>query len=150
MMRLSEYIEKELVLPDLASTGKTEVLHELTEALAAHHPGLDAGLALAVLLDREGLGTTGIGEGVAIPHGKLASLEHIILCIGRSRKGVDFESLDFKPCSIFFLVLAPEQMTGIHLRILAHISRLLKDDHFRKDFFEAKDRDALFALLQGY
>jgi len=150
MMRLGEYIDRELVLPSLASTGKAEVLRELTEALAAHHPNVDAGLALAVLLDREGLGTTGIGEGVAIPHGKLASLERIILCVGRSQKGVDFEALDFKPCTIFFLVLAPEQMTGIHLRILAHISRLLKDEHFRKDFYDAKDRDALFALLQGY
>lgn len=149
-MRLEEYIDKELVLPDLSATSKAEVLRELTEALAARHPGVDAGRALAVLLDREGLGTTGIGEGVAIPHGKLASLERIILCVGRSRRGVDFDALDFKPCTIFFLVLAPEQMTGVHLRILAHISRLLKDDSFRKEFFEADDRDALFALLQSF
>lgn len=149
-MHLGEFIDKELVFPALVATGKAEVLRELTEALAARHAGVDAAQSLAVLLDREGLGTTGIGEGVAIPHGKLACLERIIICVGRSLKGVDFDALDFKPCNIFFLVLAPEQMTGIHLRILAHISRLLKDEHFRRDFFDAKDRDALFALLQGY
>ena len=149
-MRLDEYLDPELVLPDLAATSKTEVLRELTGALAARHPGVDAAHALAVLMDREGLGTTGIGEGVAIPHGKLANLDRIFLCVGRSLKGVDFDALDFKPCTIFFLVLAPEQMTGVHLRILAHISRVLKDESFRRDFFDARDREALFTLLQSF
>lgn len=149
-MRLEEYIDRDLVLPELASTTKPEVLRELTAAIAARHPGVNADQALSVLLDREALGTTGIGEGVAIPHGKLPDLEKIIVLVARSKMGVDFEALDFKPCFIFFLVLAPEQMTGIHLRILAHISRLIKDDSFRKDFFDAPDQDALFKLLQSY
>lgn len=149
-MRLDEYIDRELVLPELAATTKTQVLREMTEAIATRHTELDAERALSVLLDREGLGTTGIGDGVAIPHGKLPDLRSIILLVGRSRTGVDFEALDFKPCTIFFLVLAPEQMTGIHLRILAHISRLIKDESFRKEFFEAADRDALLTLLKAY
>ncbi|MDP2848006.1 MAG: PTS sugar transporter subunit IIA [Humidesulfovibrio sp.] len=149
-MRLDEYLDPGLVLPTLKSTTKSEVLREMTGAIAVRHPHLDADLALSVLLDREGLGTTGIGDGVAIPHGKLPALSSIIVLVGRSLHGVDFESLDFKPCNIFFLVLAPEQMTGIHLRILAHISRLIKDDSFRKDFFEAADSDALYRLLQSY
>jgi len=149
-MRLDEYLDRDLVLPELSASTKPDVLREMTAAIAARHPHLDAGLALAVLLDREGLGTTGIGDGVAIPHGKLPALANIIVLVGRSKQGVDFEALDFKPCSIFFLVLAPEQMTGIHLRILAHISRLIKDDSFRKEFFEAEDRDALYRLLQSY
>jgi PTS system nitrogen regulatory IIA component len=149
-MRLEEYLDRDLVLPELASTTKPEALREMTAAISARHPHLDAGLALSVLLDREALGTTGIGDAVAIPHGKLAGLENIIVLVARSKMGVDFEALDFKPCTIFFLVLAPEQMTGIHLRILAHISRLIKDDSFRKDFHEAKDRDALHQLLLSY
>jgi len=149
-MRLDEYLDRELVLPELVSSTKSEVLREMTGAIAARHPHLDAELALAVLLDREGLGTTGIGDAVAIPHGKLPGLESIIVLVARSKMGVDFEALDFKPCSIFFLVLAPEQMTGIHLRILAHISRLIKDDSFRKDFYDAKDQDALYKLLLSY
>jgi PTS system nitrogen regulatory IIA component len=149
-MRLSDYIDRELVLPDLAATDKAGVLREMTAAMAARHADLDAGRALAVLLDREGLGTTGIGDGVAIPHGKLAELDRILLCVGRSTRGLDFEALDYKPCHMFFLVLAPEQMTGIHLRILAHISRLIKDESFRKDFFDAPDQAALFALLESF
>lgn len=149
-MRLDEYLDRELVLPDLQAVAKSLALREMTGAVSVRHPHLDADHALAVLLDREGLGTTGIGDGVAIPHGKLAELSSIVVLVARSRKGVDFDSLDFKPCTIFFLVLAPEQMTGIHLRILAHISRLIKDESFRKEFFEAPDREALFKLLQSY
>ena len=108
-------------------------------------------MALSVLLDREGLGTTGIGDGVAIPHGKLPALSSIIVLVGRSRQGVDFEALDFKPCTLFFLVPRPgadDRDSPAHF--LAHISRLIKDDSFRKEFFEAADRDALFKLLQAY
>ena len=148
-MQLSEYLTRELVLPDLKATAKAAVLEEMTAALAAQNPALDAERALAVLLDRESLGTTGIGDGVAIPHGKLPNLERIVLCVGRSKAGVDFSALDYKPCTTFFLVLAPEQVTGMHLRILAHISRLLKDESFRRDFAEARDGDALFRLLQA-
>lgn len=146
-MLLGEYIDKSLVLPDLRATDKTAVLREMTAALEAALPTVDAEAALAVLLDREGLGTTGIGDGIAIPHGKIGGLDHIVLCIGRSLHGVDFESLDYKPCTMFFLVLAPEQVAGMHLRILAQISRQLKDESFRRDFLEAPDRDALYALL---
>jgi PTS system nitrogen regulatory IIA component len=149
-MRLDEYLDRDLVLPNLQATTKSEVLREMTRAIASRHPQIDADQALSVLLDREGLGTTGIGDGVAIPHGKLPVLPSIILLVGRSLHGVDFEALDFKPCNIFFLVLAPEQMTGIHLRILAHISRLIKDESFRRDFFEADGSDALLRLLQSY
>ncbi len=149
-MRLEEYLDPDLVLPELASTTKPEVLRELTVAIAAKHPEVNADEALSVLLDREALGSPGIGDGVAIPHGKLSDLEKIIVLVARSKIGVDFEALDFKPCFIFFLVLAPEQMTGIHLRILAHISRLIKDDSFHKDFFDAPDREALFKLLLSY
>jgi len=148
-MRLGEYLHRELVLPDLQATTKAAVLSEMTAALAAFDPTVDADTALGVLLEREGLGTTGIGDGVAIPHGKMAQLDHILVCVGRSIGGVDFAALDYKPCTIFFLVLAPEQVTGMHLRILAHISRLLKDESFRRDFEEAVSRDALYEILQA-
>ena len=146
-MKLEEYLQEDFVLPDLTSSGKTEVLAELIEPLGRRFPGFDLSRAHQVLIDRERLGTTGIGDGVAIPHGKLDDLEEIILVVGRSKEGLDFEALDFKPCRIFFLVLAPEQVAGMHLRILAHISRLLKDDSFRKAFMEAPDRETLWSLL---
>ena len=148
-MKLGDFLDKELVLPELAAGTKKSVLAELVAAVGVKVPGLDADAALNVLMEREGLGTTGIGDGVAIPHGKMDSLEDIVLVVGRSSKGVDFEALDFKPCHVFFLVLAPEQVAGMHLRILAGISRLLKDENFRSSFISAADKDELWRLLAG-
>jgi len=146
-MKLSDFLDRDLVLPELAARTKTEVLSELVAALGRKLPDLDEEKTLQVLLEREHLGTTGIGEGVAIPHGKMEDLQEIILVVGRSKRGVDFDALDFKPCTIFFLVLAPEQVAGTHLRILATISRLLRDESFRRSFHAAADRDELWRLL---
>lgn len=148
-MRLREYLDKDLILPELVSTGKQDVLGELVAPLSQKLTGFDAGLAASVLMERESLGTTGIGEGVAIPHGKLAGLEEIELIVGRSKAGVEYDALDFLPCTIFFLVLAPERTAGTHLRILAQISRLLKDLEFRRQFMDADGRDGLWRLLSG-
>ncbi|THB72081.1 MAG: PTS sugar transporter subunit IIA [Desulfovibrio sp.] len=146
-MKLGEYLKEDFVLAGLETTAKADVLAELVAPVGRLVSGFDAEKALAVLTERERLGTTGIGDGVAIPHGKLEGLDEIILVVGRSSQGVDFEALDFKPCFIFFLVLAPEQVAGMHLRILAHISRLLKDEGFRKTFMEAPDKETLWNLL---
>jgi len=147
-MKLGEYLEKDLVLPALTSDSKSGVLMELMSAVGKANPEMDTDQAVRVLLDRERLGTTGIGDSIAIPHGKLENLEKVIVVVGRSPEGVDFQALDHKPCSIFFLVLAPEQVAGMHLRLLAQISRVLKDEAFRKRFMDAVDRDELWALLQ--
>lgn len=146
-MKLGDFLKKEFVFPELEAKTKNAALTELVKGLGVNLPDLDAAAALKVLVERENLGTTGIGDGVAIPHGKMDSLKHIVLAVGRSSRGVDFDSLDFKPCNIFFLVLAPEQVAGMHLRILAHISRLLKDEEFRKAFMGAAGRDELWSLL---
>lgn len=146
-MRLSEYLHADLILPGLSAGTKKEVLAELVQAVVRRHPEVDAAVALQVLQDREALGTTGIGDGVAIPHGKLASLGEIVVAAGRSVPGVNFEALDMKPCHLFFLVLAPEQVAGMHLRILAHISRLLKEPQFRRAMLEAPDGAAFAALM---
>jgi len=148
-MKLGDYVEKELVLPELTSDGKSEVLKELIAPVGEKYPEMDTDLAVRVLLDREKLGTTGIGDGIAIPHGKLENLDKVIVVVGRSSKGVDFESLDHKKCTVFFLVLAPENVAGMHLRVLAHISRTLKDSAFRKEFLNADGFDALWNLLKG-
>lgn len=147
-MNLGDYLVKDLVLPELTSGNKPEVLKELIAPLGEVYPEMDTDLAVRVLLDRETLGTTGIGDGIAIPHGKLEDLDKVIVVVGRSVSGVDFEALDHRPCTIFFLVLAPEQVAGMHLRILAQISRVLKDAAFRKQFMDADNLDALWTLLQ--
>jgi PTS system nitrogen regulatory IIA component len=146
-MRLEDYLQPEFVIGELASETKSEVLAELVAPIAAKEPGFDAKGALRVLLERENLGTTGIGDGVAIPHGKMESLERIVIVVGRSLKGVAFDALDFKPCRVFFLVLAPEHVAGLHLRILAHISRLLSDESFRHAFMSAENDAALWKVL---
>lgn len=146
-MRLEEYLQPQFVLGSLRAATKSEVLTELVAPLASNVPGFNAKDALRVLLERESLGTTGIGDGVAIPHGKMESLEKIVIVVGRSLSGVDFEALDLKPCNVFFLVLAPEHVAGLHLRILAHISRLLSDESFRNAFMNAENNDALWKVL---
>ena len=149
-MRLADYLRQEFVLDDLKAQNKEDVLAELVAPLSFHWPELDLVKAKRVLLDRENLGTTGIGDGVAIPHGKLVALGEIVIVVGRSLGGVDFEALDHKPCRIFFLVLAPEHVAGQHLRILAQISRLLSDESFRRGFLEASDGQSLWELLSSH
>ena len=147
-MKLGDYLVEDFVLPKLTSDSKSGVLMELLSPVGKANPEMDTDQAVRVLLDRESLGTTGIGDSIAIPHGKLENLEKVIVVVGRHLEGVDYEALDHKPCSIFFLVLAPEQVAGMHLRILAQISRVLKDEEFRSRFMEAVDKDELWKLLQ--
>lgn len=146
-MKLGDYLAPSAVLADLGATTKAEVLAEMVAPLAAVHPELDPETAGRVLMERERLGTTGIGDGIAIPHGKLSGLQDIVLAVGRSATGVSFDSLDNEPCRIFFLVLAPADAAGQHLRLLAHISRLLKSQDFRAALLAASDHDALWRLL---
>ncbi|GAB6113449.1 PTS sugar transporter subunit IIA [Desulfomicrobium escambiense] len=148
-MKLAEYLDKDLIIPDLSARTKKEVLAELVSSLPAKFPGVDANRVAQVLMDRELLGTTGIGDGIAIPHGKLDSLGQVMVIVGRSREGVDFASLDHKPATIFFTVLAPSNVVGLHLKILATISRLLKDTGFRQAFSDAADGESLWRLLQS-
>lgn len=146
-MILRDFLSKDLLLPELQARNKAEVLAEMVAVLAQNLPNMDAEAAFRVLTDRESLGSTGIGDGVAIPHGKLEGLERIVLVVGRSVEGVDFDALDRKPCHIFFMVLAPEQVAGMHLRILASITRLLKDESFRKAFLTAEDKELFWDAL---
>jgi PTS system nitrogen regulatory IIA component len=148
-MKLAEYLEKDLIISELSARTKKEVLAELVSPLSAKFPGIDLKKVVQVLLDRETLGTTGIGDGIAIPHGKLENIDQVMVIVGRSSEGVDFASLDHKPASIFFTVLAPSSVVGLHLKILATISRLLKDTAFRQAFAESADREDLWRLLQS-
>ncbi len=147
-MQLADYLDPQFVVPELHSENKQDVLYELLVPLNQKFPTLDLGKAHRILLERERLGSTGIGDGVAIPHGKMEELEDIIVVVGRSIKGIDFEAIDKKPCHIFFLVFAPEDVAGLHLRILAHISRLLKDQEFRDNFMETNGHEGLWNLLK--
>jgi PTS system nitrogen regulatory IIA component len=99
-------------------------------------------------LERERLGSTGIGGGIAIPHGKLGALKSLLMAFGRSRKGVEFDAMDGKPTHLFFLLLAPEDSTGAHLKMLARISRSLKNSVFRERLMTAADGRELYMVIQ--
>lgn len=136
-MQIIELLNEQLILPDLAGTTKQQVMEELVEHLATVQPGINAGELLKALLEREKLGSTGIGNGIAIPHGKLAGLSDIILVFARSTAGVPFEAIDGKPIHLIFLLVAPANSTGGHLKALARLSRLLKNASFRKTLLTA-------------
>jgi PTS system nitrogen regulatory IIA component len=136
------------ILPDLASRTKKSVLEELCSPALIMAPGLCLPLLINVLQERERLGSTGIGDGVAIPHGKLAALEQLILVFGRSRDGIDFDSLDGRPAHLFFLVLAPGNSAGMHLKALARISRLLKSQSVRSELMQALDAKQILKIIK--
>lgn len=146
-MKISDLLNPAAIVPDLKASNKNGALTELTDALKEVESGIDRDEVISVLLERERLGSTGIGEGVAIPHGKLKKIDQLLLSFGRSREGVDFDSMDGKPAHLFFLLVAPEDSVGIHLKTLARISKLLKNAEVRNKLLEAEDRDALYRII---
>ena len=137
-MKILEFIDEKRIIPELTSTKKVDVIKELIASIATYEKKIDKEELLKVLLEREELGSTGIGDGIAIPHGKFKKINKIIAAFGRSFNGVDFKSMDGKMAHLFFLLVAPENSAGIHLKALARISRFLKDSSFRKKLMEAK------------
>jgi PTS system nitrogen regulatory IIA component len=147
-MKIEDILEADLVLPDLAARTKSEVLEEMASAVAARHPELQRERLVHALEERERLNSTALGEGVAIPHGKLPGIPRVFAAFARSRAGVDFQALDGKPTHLFFLLVAPEESAGAHLKALARISRLLKDRGFRERLLAAPDAAALWATIR--
>lgn len=135
-MNLGDVLREACVLVDLKGETKEQVLRELVSALKEEHLVQDEEEAVRVILERESLGSTGIGDGVAIPHGKMKGLSSMLCAFGRSVKGVSFDAVDRQPVHIFFLLLAPEETAGLHLKMLSRISRILRDAPFRKRLME--------------
>jgi PTS system nitrogen regulatory IIA component len=146
-MKIAEFLREDSILPDLIAADKPAALAELCAPLARAHPGLSAGRLTEVLLEREKLGSTGVGEGVAIPHGKLPGVPGLIAAFGRSPKGIEFDAIDKRPAQLFFVLFAPENSAGIHLKALARISRLFKSATFRRSILDAKDGAAVYKLI---
>ena len=147
-MKVTEILAPEMILPDLKGNTKEQVLKELAQGLAAKYPDIRLEDLTAVLSERERLGSTAIGDGIAIPHGKLRGANKIIGAFGRHREGVDFESLDGNPTHLFFVLVAPEDSASLHLKALARVSRLLKDDGFRARLLEGVDSGEIFRLIK--
>jgi PTS system nitrogen regulatory IIA component len=146
-MRLDQILKINFINDKLLARDKNEALCELAKTITQGDLKIDASHIVDVLQQREKLGSTGIGEGVAIPHGKIAALEELVVAFGRSKEGIAFDSMDGKPVHLFFLLLAPENSAGQHLKVLAKISKMLKAGNFRKKLMDAKDKSDLYRII---
>jgi nitrogen PTS system EIIA component len=146
MMDLSDLIAPHGVIPSLKASNKKQALQELA-AKAAKITGIDAHEIFNTLLQRERLGSTGVGNGIAIPHGKINALGHIVGLFARLEEPIDFEAIDEEPVDLVFLLLAPENAGADHLKALARISRLMREPTAVEKLRASRDKDALYAVL---
>ncbi|HUI68619.1 MAG TPA: fructose PTS transporter subunit IIA [Nitrospirota bacterium] len=144
---IGDLLQDDLVIEEIKATDKIGVIREFAGILQATGKVIDAEALVRVLLERESLGSTGIGDGVAIPHGKLSFISNMVVAFGRSSRGVDFQSLDAKPVYLFFLLVTPDSKPGDHLKALARISRILKNPVLRENLKRTSDRQELKRLI---
>jgi nitrogen PTS system EIIA component len=149
-MKLLDFVVREAILVDLQATGKEEAIREMVGSL--HRAGRladnDVESVIRAILGREELGSTGIGQGVAVPHTRHPTLQRLIGTVALSRRGVDFAALDGEPVDIFFLLVSPQNQPGDHLRALENISRHLKDERFVSFLRQAQTRENVIEVLE--
>ena len=147
-MKITDFLNEKAVSADLKASTKDEVVRELVDILAKAEGIKNREALVKVLLSREALGSTGIGQGVGIPHGKTDSVKKLVAAFGICHQGVNFDALDGEPVYIFFLLVAPEDSAGPHLKALARISRLLKDKFFRESLKALSDEKTILKLIR--
>ena len=136
-MTLLEILSSETTIVGLKGNSKEEIIEELVDCLDASNAISDRDKVLQAVVEREKIMSTGIGDGIAIPHGKSDAVQRLVAALGTHRHGVDFEALDGEPAFVFFLLVSPANVSGPHIKALARISRLLKNDEFKKSLIEA-------------
>ena len=148
-MKIMEFLSQKAVIPEVQSNKKEDVINELVDALtnSGEVDKKDRARIIEALMGRESLGSTAIGQGIAIPHAKTDCVTKLTAAFGLSKKGVDFDSLDGEPAHIFFLLLAPLDSAGPHLKALARISRLLKDKYFRDSLRSSGDIKSVIDII---
>lgn len=146
-MKVVDFLQPDCVIPEIQGTNKAEVLPWMTAFLARHQAGIDSAVLYRVIEERESLGSTAIGDGIAIPHGKLENLDRLVGVLGRSVAGMAFDSIDGKPTHIVFMLVAPADAAGVHLKALARLSKLFRDSTFRQRLIEAADGDAMYRAI---
>lgn len=148
-MKLTDFLISEAVEPNLKSNTKNDAIKELVMLLKKAGAIPDADSIASIVLEREELGTTGIGEGIAVPHGKSNIIDKLVAAFGRSEKGINFESIDNQPVKLIFLLVAPANSAGPHLMALARISRLLKNQSFRSGLINAKSKEEILKICEA-
>ena len=146
-MKISELLKEDCIIENLAAKDKEGALKEVSLFLEQREIIRDHDQLFQSLLEREKLGSTGIGDNMAIPHAKFESIEEIVTVFARSQEGIDFQSLDRKPVHFIFLLLAPPASTGLHLKALAKIARLFKNQSLRENILNAEDANTIHSLL---
>lgn len=147
-MSIRTLLTEDVIVPDMTARDKKAALSELCDRLADQRAELDRSRMLSVLLDRERLGSTGIGQGVAIPHGKLAEIDGLIAGFGRSKAGVDFASMDEQPAHLFFVLFAPVAAARMHIDALSRVSRILQDPKVRAALMEAQGPAEILSVIE--
>ena len=148
-MKIEEILKKESVISDLLGDSKVKVIKEMTQCLKQNNFIKNDQDLFETLMEREKLGSTGIGENVAIPHGKSDEVTQIITVLARSKNGVEFESLDQKPVHFVCMVIAPAHSTGQHLKVLARVSRIFKNQGIREEILKAENSDTIYSILMN-
>ena len=146
-MLLGKFIQPALVWSDLQANTKLELIKEISEKIAQNQDLIAKDEIFQALAKREQLGSTGIEDGVAIPHAKIKRLNKTIIAFARKKNGLDFQAHDGKPSQLFFILLAPEKTTTIHLKLLARLSRLLKNNNFRNQLLKAANSSAIYEAI---
>ncbi len=147
-MKITELLDKKGIKVGIQATEKEPCLEELVDVLVEVKDIGDKKSIVTALVERENLGSTGIGQGIAIPHGKTDRVKELVAVLGISQKGVNFEALDGEPVYIFFLLVAPKETAGPHLKALAQISRLLRDAYFCELLRRCKTPDEVYDLIK--
>ena len=148
-MNLLDILSLESTIVDLKGESKEDIIAELVNSLPVGDAITDRDQVLQAVLDREKIMSTGIGDGIAIPHGKSAAVTELVAAMGTQRRGIDFDALDGEPAFVFFLLVSPANVSGPHIKALARISRLLKNDAFKKKLIEADSAEEIIATIEA-
>ena len=148
-MNLLDILSLESTIVDLQGESKEEIITELVNSLPVSDSITDRNQVLQAVLDREKIMSTGIGDGIAIPHGKSAAVTELVAAMGTQRRGMDFDALDGEPAYVFFLLVSPANVSGPHIKALARISRLLKNEVFKKKLVEANSAEEIIATIEA-
>ena len=148
-MNLLDILSLESTIVDLKGESKEDIIAELVNSLPAGDSITDREQVLQAVLDREKIMSTGIGDGIAIPHGKSAAVTELVAAMGTQRRGIDFDALDGEPAFVFFLLVSPANVSGPHIKALARISRLLKNDEFKKKLIGADSAEEIIATIEA-
>lgn len=148
-MELTEFISPQLVRLELSSAKKVDAIKELIDLLDGAGCLTDADAFFKSVLEREKVGSTGIGKGIAIPHSRTAAVREVVVAIGRSKSGIEFDSLDNRPVHLIFLIAAPIESGGLYLKALARLSRLLRYQEFRNELMEAKTVEEVINVISS-